>query len=289
MVAKSRNEKHQRQFKDSLLKACESFGDVSVAAIDFQMITKFLTPIWNATPTTADRVRNRIERVLDWAKAKGFREGDNPAAWKGNLEHALFTKPEKKQRHHEALPYADLPAFMARLRERNTTIARALEFLILTAARSNEVRNAKWTDIDLNKRLWVVPAEAMKRGLPHTVPLNDAAMTLLNGLDQSGVYVFLGTTGELFNETGLADTLKAMGVPVTVHGFRSTFSDWGHDKFGFDFHEAIEHSLAHGVGSKVAQAYRRGTGLEKRVKLMQAWADYAGGAAEADNVVKLHA
>jgi integrase len=287
MVANSRNDKHQRQFKASLLKACESFGDVSVAAIDSAMITKFLTPMWNATPTTADRLRNRIERVLDWAKAKGFRTGDNPAAWKGNLEHALFTKPDKKQRHHEALPYADLPAFMVRLRERNTTIARALEFCILTAARSNEVRNAKWTDIDLSKRLWVVPAEAMKRGLAHTVPLSDAAMPLLAGLDQSTTYVFPGRDGGQFNDTALGDTLKAIGVPVTTHGFRSTFSDWAHDRATFD-HETIEHSLAHGVGSKVAQAYRRGTGLEKRVKLMEAWANFCDGTAEADNVVKLH-
>jgi integrase len=300
MTANSRNEKHQRQFKDSLRKACTAFGDVSVAAIDSQMIVKFLTPIWNATPTSADRLRNRIERVLDWAKAKGFREGENPAAWKGNLEHMLFVRGQKNQRHYPALPYADLPAFMVKLRERNTTIAKALEFCILTGSRTDQIRDLKWTDIDLNKRLWIVPGEDMKAGFIHTVPLSDAAVGLLDALYQLSPhdpddYVFPGTTAKRFSESGLLDTLHAMKVPVTpegpvtVHGFRTTFADWARERGKFQ-PDMVEHALAHSVGTKVAQAYTRGTYLEERTKMMQRWGNYcAGSVAEESNVVPMHA
>src|SRR5262249_33081149 len=196
MIKDSKSDRHRHQVRQSLEQACAAFGDVVVAAIDTPMMTKFLTPLWAATPTTADRTRNRIETVLDWAKVHKFRSGENPAAWKGNLEHAGFNKPGA-QAHHEALPYADLPAFMARVRARNTTGARALEFLILTAARSDEVRSATWDEIDLNKRQWVVPAERMKAGVVHTVPLSDAAVTLLRSLPRTNSYVFAGARGQL--------------------------------------------------------------------------------------------
>jgi integrase len=187
MVAGSRSKKHAKQFKESLDRACDAFGDVAVSAIDFAMMTKFLTPIWEQTPVTADRLRNRIERVLDWAKAKGFRDGENPARWAGNLEHAQFAKPKEKN-HHQAMPYADLPAFMVELRKRETNSAHALELLILSAARRSEVRFAKWSEFDLERRLWVIPAERMKVGQPHTIPLSDQAMKLLQAMPRIGEY-----------------------------------------------------------------------------------------------------
>jgi integrase len=286
MVAGSRNATHVKQVRKSLDRACEAFGDVAVSAIDFAMMTKFLTPIWERTPTTADRIRNRVERVLDWAKAKGFRDGENPARWTGNLEFAQFAKPKGK-RHHQAMPYDSVPAFMTALRKRETNSARALELLILTGTRTGEVRFAKWNEIDLDRRLWVMPAERMKVGQPHTVPLSDQAMKLLQSMPRAGEYVFPGR-GEVMNETAMAELLQGItGKGCTVHGFRSTFSDWAHDKTAHD-HSTIEHSLAHQVGSKVAQAYRRGSGLEKRKVLMQQWANHCDGAAESSKVVRLH-
>jgi integrase len=287
MVAGSRNATHVKQVKESLDRACKAFGDVAVSAIDFAMMTKFLTPIWERTPVTADRIRNRVERVLDWAKAKGFRDGENPARWAGNLEFAQFAKPKDKK-HHQAMPYGDMPAFMVELRKRrDKNSARALELLILTATRTNEVRLAKWDEFDFAKRLWVIPDERMKVGHPHTVPLSDQAVALLQSMPKDGAFVFRGR-GAVINETALAELLQGItGNGCTVHGFRSTFSDWAHDKTAHD-HSTIEHSLAHQVGSKVAQAYRRGSGLEKRTLLMQQWANHCDGAAEADNVVKLH-
>ena len=190
LVAKSRNIKHQQQIKGSLLKACEAFGDVSVAAIDSEMISKFLTQLWNAAPTSADRTRNRVETVLDWAKAKKFRSGENPAAWQGNLEHMGFVKPKSKK-HLDALPYADLPAFMVKLSEQTHVYARALEFAILTIARTNQIRKDTWEQIDFANRLWKIPGEGMKAGVEHVVPLSDAAIALLKGLDQSSpTYIF---------------------------------------------------------------------------------------------------
>ena len=285
MIKTSKSDRHRNQVTKSLEQACAAFGDVSVSAIDTPMITKFLTPLWNEAPVSADRTRNRVERVLDWAKAQGFRNGENPAAWKGNLKHMQFEKP-KNQKHHEALPYADLPRFMAKLRERNTTAARALELLTLTAARSDEVRSATWDEFDLDKRLWVVPAERMKEGVVHTVPLSDAALALLKCLPRTNRYVFPGQGGSPLSDGIFGATVKALKADTTPHGLRSTFSDWASDRGKFE-KETIEHALAHSVGTKVAQAYARGTHLEKRKLLMAAWGSYCEGKAEADNVVKM--
>jgi integrase len=289
MIKDSKNDRHRKQVAQSLQLACAAFGDVTVSAIDKHMVSKFLTPLWAAKAITADRTRNRVEKVLDWAKVKGFRDGENPAAWKGNLEHMQFEKPKAKDRkHHEALPYAELPALMARLRSRNTTAARALEFLILTAARSDEVRSATWDEIDLDKRLWVVPGERMKAGITHTVPISNQAVELLQALPRTSKYVFAATDGSTLGIKCFQDTLnKGLKADTTAHGFRSTFSDWARDRTNFDA-ESVEHSLAHSVGTKVAQAYRRGTGIQKRKLLMQSWANYCEGKAEADNVVKMH-
>jgi integrase len=287
MVAKSRNEKHAKQFRESLDRACEAFGDVAVSAIDSQMVIKFLTPIWEKTPETASRIRNRVERVLDWAKAKKFREGDNPAAWKGNLEHALFAKP-KGENHHEAMSHKDVPAFMVELRKQSKIADRALELLILTATRTGEVRFAKWSEFDLEGRLWTVPGERMKAGKPHTVPLSDQAITLLQSLPRDSEYVF-ASRGGVINEKALNIALNALtNNGYTVHGFRSTFRDWAGDATTFDS-ETVEHALAHEVGSKVAQAYRRGSGLEKRKLLMQAWASFCSGDTASAKIVRLHA
>jgi integrase len=288
MIKNSKSPRHRNQVTQSLQQACDAFGDVAVSAIDTPMISKFLTPIWEATPATADRTRNRVERVLDWAKAKGFRTGENPAAWKGNLKHMQFEKP-KGQEHHKALPYADLPPFMVKLRERNTMAARGLELLILTGARFDEVRSATWGEFKLDKRLWIVPGERMKEGVVHTVPLSDAAMALLTGLTKGSDadYVFPGAGGGPLGTGAFGETLIVLKADTTTHGLRSTFSDWANECGKFD-DKTIEHALAHSVGTKVAQAYARGTHLEKRKLLMQAWADYADGIAEGANVVKLH-
>jgi integrase len=288
MIGGSKSDRHRQQVRESLEAACAAFGDVAVSAIDTTMISKFLTPIWATKPTTADRTRNRIETVLDWAKVHKFRTGENPAAWKGNLEHAGFSKPDK-QEHHEALPYAELPAFMAKLRARDTIGARALELLILTAARSDEIRSAPWSEFDLDKRLWIVPAERMKAKIVHTVPLSDAAVSLLQSLPgpRKG-YVFKGETGQQLNTKTFGDTIRLMKADTTPHGLRSTFSTWGQEETDFD-PETIEHALAHSVGTKVAQAYARGEKLGKRKLLMAAWASYCDGTVQADNVVKLHA
>ena len=286
MIKNSKSPRHRNQVTRSLEQACEAFGDVAVSAIDTPMISKFLTPIWEATPATADRTRNRVERVLDWAKAKGFRTGENPAAWKGNLKHMQFEKP-KGQKHHDALPYADLPAFMVKLRERNTMAARGLELLILTGARFDEVRSATWDEFNLDKRLWVVPGERMKEGVVHTVPLSGAAMALLQSLERTSKYVFPGAGGGPLGTGAFGETITALKADTTTHGLRTTFSTWVDEETDFD--EATrEHALAHSVGTKVAQAYARGEKLGKRKLLMQAWADYADGTAEGANVVKLH-
>jgi integrase len=288
MIKNSKSPRHRNQVTQSLQEACDAFGDVAVSAIDTPMISKFLTPIWEATPATADRTRNRVERVLDWAKAKGFRTGENPAAWKSNLKHMQFEKP-KGQKHHRALPYADVPPFMTKLRARNTMAARALELLILTAARTDEVRSAIWDEFKLEKRLWVVPAERMKESVVHTVPLSDAAMALLQSLPRTGSdYVFPGAGGGPLGEGAFGETLTALKADTSAHGLRTSFSTWVDEETDFDA-ATREHALSHSVGTKVAQAYARGEKLGKRKLLMQAWADYADGtAAESANVVKLH-
>jgi integrase len=268
-----RNPKHKAQWKTSLDRAITAFGPLHVAEIDTPILLKFLEPIWRVTPETGSRIRGRVEKVLDWAKARGFRDGDNPARWRGHLEHLLRARP--KAEHHSAMPFAELPAFMGKLRGKASISARALEFLILTATRSGEVRGATWSEIDLDAGTWTIPADRMKAGREHTIPLSDRAVTLLEALPRCGDLVFEGAReGRPLSDMALTELLKGMdGNGHKVHGFRSTFRDWAGDCTGFD-REVIEHALAHKLPDKVEAAYRRSSALSKRRKLMDDWSAY---------------
>jgi integrase len=257
-----------------------SIGRLPVAAIDTPTVMRVLEPIWTIIPETASRIRARIEAVLDWAKTSDYRSGDNPARWRGHLEHMLAPRSKVQRReHYPALPYAELPTFMARLCSRKDTAACALQFLILTAARSEEVRCAPWCEIDLVGRVWTIPGGRMKNGREHRVPLSDAAIALL-GKRQDGL-VFPGLGKNI-----LTQTTKHFAPNASAHGFRATFRTWGSDK---TMHQdsVIEAALAHVIGNETQQAYQRGTLFEKRRQLMNDWATYCGKVPVKDNVVDL--
>ncbi|SOU10824.1 tyrosine-type recombinase/integrase [Xanthomonas arboricola] len=246
--------------------------DTQVGAIDTAAVMACLRPIWNTKTETASRVRGRIERVLDWARVHGRREGENPARWRGHLDN-LLPKPAKvrKPQHHAAMPYGDAPAFMARLRERDARSRRALQFTILTAARTEEVTGSSWNEFDLAAGIWSIPAERMKGGRDHFVPLSTAALTILRGLDRKLPPFAMSENTMLYLVQKPAP--KGFGLPFTVHGFRSCFRDWAaetQDTPG----EVVEMALAHAIRNKAEAAYRRGALIDKRRLLMQAWADY---------------
>ena len=248
-----------------------------------------LTPIWLTKSETASRLRGRIERVLDAARAKGPRSGENPARWRGHLD-ALLPKRQKLTRgHHAAMPYEDVPAFVARLRGSDSVSILALEFLILTAARSGEVLGARWDEIDHEGKLWIVPAARIKGAREHRVPLTKRALAILKTIEKvrTGDYVFPGQKrGEPLSEMALAMAMRRLKTSdFTVHGFRSAFRDWAGEETVFP-REVAEAALAHVVGDATERAYRRGDALEKRRKLMDAWASYIE-AKPAANVVRL--
>jgi len=256
-------------------------GDLSIAAIDTALVLAMLEPIWKTKPETASRVRGRIESVLDWAKARGYRDGENPARWRGHLDHLLPARNKVRSvKHFAALPYAELPALMAKLRTQPELPARALEFLILTAARTGEVLGAQWDEIDGN--VWTVPAERMKAGQPHRVPLSDRVVEILASLPREGEFIFVGArTSAVSNPHQLKRALQRTGYDnITVHGFRSTFRDWAAETTAYPNH-VVEMALAHAIANGVEKAYRRGDLFEKRRELMKVWADYCGAHHEA--------
>jgi integrase len=272
-------------------------GKLPVDAIDTDLVMKVLgqevadadgpdgkpASLWNARPETASRLRGRLESILDYARVIGQRQGENPARWRGHLDHLLPARQAvAKTVHHPALPYRDLPAFLAELRERGGIAARALEFAILAAARTGEVIGARWAEFDLNARLWTVPGSRMKAGREHRAPLSEAAMAVLVGLRRAGERVFP------ISNMAMGMLLRRMGRgDLTVHGFRSSFSDWCAEQTSFPS-EVREMALAHAVGDKVEAAYRRGDLFEKRRQLAEAWARYCGGEEPAErNVVRL--
>jgi integrase len=288
-----RNPRHGKQWHSTLETfACPDIGDLNVADIDTPLVLKVLRqkveaerghpagPLWTARAETASRLRGRIESILAWAKVSGYRGGDNPARWKDHLEEAL---PERakiaKVEHFPALPFEELPAFMAALRQREGVAARALEFTILTAARTGETLGAPWSEIDLAAKLWTIPAERMKKGdREHRVPLAAPVIELLENLhtEQDNPYLFIGTrAGKGLSDAAMTSMLKRMGHgDITTHGFRSTFMDWAHERtIGFS-KPVIDMALAHVVGDKVEAAYRRGDLLAKRTRLMDSWAKY---------------
>jgi integrase len=278
---KWKNLKHARQFLSSLKAyAFPRLGALRVDAITTDDVLKALEPVWRRIPETASRTRGRVESVLSWAIANNYRDGPNPARWADNLEHLLPAVTQIKARaanHHAALPYAELPAFMSALRTREGISARALEFTILTAARTGEVTGARWDEIDLRARVWTVPADRIKGGREHRVPLSDAAIALLDALprERGNEFVFIGRrAGEGLGHVALGGVLQRMRrTDITPHGFRSTFRDWASESTAFP-DVVVEMALAHTVGNAVERAYRRGDLFDKRGKLMDAWSQY---------------
>jgi integrase len=274
-----RNAKHAAQWEATLnTYASPVFGSLPIQAIDTALVMKVLEPIWSEKTETASRVRGRIESVLDWAKVRGYRAGENPARWRGHLDKLLPRRSKvAKVEHHAALPYGDAGAFMRELRAREGTAPRALEFVILTAARVSEAVNAQWDEIDFKRRLWVVPAKRMKAGREHRIPLSDAAVKLLKAQAEKkqSDFVFHGwRTNKPLTGAACLKLLDDMKPPaLTVHGFRSTFRDWCAEQTNCP-REIAEAALAHVLSNKAEAAYQRGDLLERRRLLMQAWADY---------------
>lgn len=277
-----KNAKHADQWVNTIATYAEPvLGSISVQAIDTALVLKALEPIWTKKPETASRLRGRIEQVLDWAKARGYRDAENPARWKGHLNNLLPARSKvRRVEHHAALPYDDLPGFMAALRAQEGTAARALEFAILTAARTGEVIGARWNEFKLVEKIWIIPGERMKAGKEHRVPLSVRAIEILKEMKQENDhdaedYVFAGRgPGRALSNMAFLMLLRRMGRgDLTTHGFRSSFRDWCAERTNFPS-EAAEMALAHTVGDKVEAAYRRGDMLEKRHQLMEAWSSF---------------
>ena len=261
-----------------------------VDKIELRHVVEVLTPIWHTKTETASRVRSRMEAVLSWATATGARSGDNPARWRGNLDAGILAKPNKirKVKHHTALPIDDLPGFVADLRQREGVAARALEFAILTAARSGEVRGATWDEIDLDAKVWIIPAERMKAGKEHSVPLVPRAVALLKALPRyAGTdLVFASPTGKVLSDMTLSAVMRRMEVDAVPHGFRSTFRDWASERTNYP-RDVAEMALAHTIGDKVEAAYRRGDLMTKRTKMMAEWAKFIEAKPVSGNVVPI--
>jgi len=276
MAPSWRNAKHVKQWKMTLTTYAAPIRLRPIDEIDTDDVLNILRPLWQRTPETAERLRGRIENVLAAAKVKGYRSGENPAAWRGHLDQLLPKRQRLSRGHHAALPFDQAPAFMANLRGRGAVAARALEFTILAAARSGEVLGARWSEIDADRHLWIVPAGRMKAGREHRVPLSSRAMAIIAEMAELGTagFVFPGPKpNTALSSMAMAMLLRRMKVEVTVHGFRSTFRDWASEATGFP-HEVCEMALAHTVGNKAEAAYRRGDLFDKRRKLMEAWAAY---------------
>lgn len=306
MASKFKNQKHLDQWRMTLLGPgsnkprgsskltpdyCKRLRSMRVDEIMTEDVLGAIKPHWHRVPETASRLRGRIEKVLDAAKVVGHRQGDNPARWKGHLEH-LLAKPKKLSRGHmTALAYADMTDFMVQLREAGGTAARALEFTILTAARSGEVRGARWQEIDTAARMWTIPAHRMKAGKEHRVPLSAPATAVLEGIRPEGAkpddLLFPGAKrGAAMSDMTMTAVMRRMDVAATVHGFRSTFRDWAAEKSGASF-DVIEISLAHQVGDETTRAYMRSDLLDARRRLMDDWSNYLEPAAA--NVMALRA
>jgi integrase len=246
-----------------------------------------LEPLWTSRPASAGIFRGYIEAVLSMAKVKGYRSGDNPAAWKGHLALLLPARQRLGRGHHAALPYAGMTSMMLALAGQVSTAARALEFLILTAGRTSEVLQATWDEFDLAERVWTVPAHRMKAEREHRVPLSDAAISLIKKLDQAGPYVFPARVGDgPLSNMAMTMVLRRLGVEATVHGFRSTFRDWAGELTEVA-REVAEAALAHSVGDAAELAYRRGDALEKRRALMENWASFCFGEPRGATVIKV--
>jgi integrase len=272
----------------TLTRYCGPIRETPVDAIDTEAVLSVLKPLWARVPETAARLRGRIEAVLDAARARGHicRNAANPARWRGHLDKLLPKRAKLTRGHHAAMPYADLPAFVAGLRERPAIAARALEFCILTAARSGEALGARWDEIDFDGRIWTLPPVRTKAAREHRIPLSDRALALLREMEaaRAGDYVFRGQRrGRPLSPMGFEMLLRRINSPYTTHGFRSSFRDWAGNETHFP-RELAEHALAHVIGDRAEQACRRSDALQRRRELMDAWARHCERAAE-DNVL----
>jgi integrase len=272
-----KNAKHRDPWPTTLnTYASPVFGPLPVQAVDVGLVMKALEPIWQTKSETASRLRGRIEAVLDWATVRGYRKGDNPARWRGHLDKLLPARSKfQKVEHHPALPYDELADFVAMLRSQEGIAARALEFLILTATRTGEVIGARWDEVDLGEKIWVVPAARMKAGREHRVPLSGSAVAILEEMKKirESDFVFPGgKRGKPLSNMAMLAVLKRIGrSDLTNHGFRSSFRDWAGERTNFP-REVAEMALAHTVGDKVEAAYRRGDLFQKRRQMMDGWA-----------------
>ena len=298
---KWRNQKHRAQFTSTLKTyAYASIGHLTAAAVDTGLVLKVLEQpvraergypagsLWEARPETASRLRGRIEAVLDWATVRGYRKGENPARWKGHLENVLPARAEvHKATHHAALPYVEIQGFLSQVRERGGVAAQALEFTILTAARTGETIGAIWDEVDLVNAIWTIPAGRMKGRREHRVPLSDKSLSVLEALprEPNNNHVFIGLRKAGLSNMAMAKLLSRMGRhDITVHGFRSAFRDWAAEQTNHPNH-VVEMALAHVVSNKVEAAYRRGDLLEKRRRLMSEWAVYCSSTAKTGDVL----
>jgi len=278
-----RNDKHRQQWRNTLASyVYPVMGELPVAEIATAHVLKILEPIWQNKPETASRIRGRIETVLDAAKARGYRSGENPARWRGHIAQILPARSRLTRGHHKAMPYEAIPVFVAQLRTRDAMAALALEFVILTAARTNEVLGATWSEVDLERAIWTIPAARMKAGKEHRVPLSPRAVEILKmvkPLDKASLFP-AEKRGKL-STMAMTMLLRRMKQDCTVHGFRSGFRDWAAECTAYA-HEVAEMALAHAIENKVERAYRRGDLFEKRRRLMSDWAGYCAGSGAAD-------
>jgi integrase len=274
-----KNAKHAAQWTATLATyAFPIFGTQPVAAIDTPIVLKVLEPMWTTKTETASRIRGRIESVLDWARVREFRHGENPARWRGHLDHLLPKRGKVAAvKHHAALPYDEVPTFMASLHAEAGVAARAFEFCILTATRTGEVLGACWTEIDMKAKVWTIPPERMKARREHRVPLSDRAMTILHHVKEFSRDEFVFPGGKTNHPlSGMAFLMLLRRIKrddITAHGFRSTFRDWAAERTSFP-HEVAEMALAHMISDKVEAAYRRGNLFIKRRRLAEAWAAF---------------
>jgi integrase len=274
-----KNVVHSRQWERSIATyVTPVLGSLPVAAIDTALVLKVIEPLWKDKTETASRLRGRIEAVLDWARVRGYRDGENPASWRGHLDHLLPARRKVQAvKHLAAMPYSELPSFMAELRSQQGAAPRALEFAILTAARSGEAFGARWGEIDTAEKAWLVPGSRMKSGRAHRVPLAPRGMEIIEHMRRirtDDELVFPGrAAGRPMSDAALRRVLQSMGRNVTVHGFRSSFRDWAAERTNFP-REVVEASLAHAVGNAVEAAYLRTDLIEKRRKLMQGWEEF---------------
>jgi integrase len=267
-----RSEVHAAQWHTTIDYYCGPILDLPVDAIDTRAVLGVLQPVWGRIPETASRLRGRIEAVLDYAKANGLRSGENPAAWRGHLALILPKRQKLSRSHHAAMPYPDIPTFIAKLREVESIPSLALEFLILTAARSGEVLGAAWEEIDIDAKVWVIPASRMKAGREHRVPLSSRTVEIVERMAEvrTGDLVF---AGQRRRRPLSGAAMGALVTGATVHGFRSSFRDWAGEETSFP-RDVAEQALAHAAGDATERAYRRGDALEKRRGLMQAWTQF---------------